>query len=129
MPGRVNKMRFKQMFCRDMHTFVTTKDVLCRDKHVFVATKMILAAAPASDTVTPFLLCLLHRFYSACYTVFTLLVTPFLLCLLHRFYSACYTVFTLLVAVVFRCLYRKLHFAYWVFVNTRVLHRSLHSLF
>ena len=33
-------------FCRDLHSFVATKDV-CH-KHVFVATKIILVAAPAN---------------------------------------------------------------------------------
>ena len=38
-------------FCRDKHTFVSTKDVFCRDKHVFDATKIIFVASPASDNL------------------------------------------------------------------------------
>ena len=33
----------KTRVCRDMHTFVATKDVICCDEHVFVATKIILS--------------------------------------------------------------------------------------
>ena len=45
-----------QRFCRDKHTFVTTKDFFCHDKHVFfrdktfVVTKMILMAAPTNNS-------------------------------------------------------------------------------
>ena len=45
----------RQMFCRDKHAFVATKDVFCRNKHVFVVTfvavKIILVAAPTNDNI------------------------------------------------------------------------------
>ena len=46
----------KTRVCRDMHTFVATKDVICCDEHVFVATKIISGCRDKSFVVASILL-------------------------------------------------------------------------